>query len=54
MSNAVRRAAAVLVVLDGWGYRRGGDGNAIELARSPIWHKLWDSLPRTLLEASGP
>ena len=54
MSNAARRGAVVLVVLDGWGYRRGGDGNAIELARSPIWHKLWDSLPRTLLEASGP
>jgi len=54
MSNVARRGAVVLVVLDGWGYRRGGDGNAIELARSPIWHKLWDSLPRTLLEASGP
>ncbi len=54
MSNAARRGTVVLVVLDGWGYRRGGDGNAIELARSPIWHKLWDSLPRTLLEASGP
>ena len=54
MSNAVRRGPVVLVVLDGWGYRRGGDGNAIELARSPIWHTLWDSLPRTLLEASGP
>ena len=54
MSNVARRGAVVLVVLDGWGYRRGGDGNAIELARSPIWHSLWDSLPRTLLEASGP
>ncbi len=54
MSNVARRGAVVLVVLDGWGYRRGGDGNAIELARSPIWHKLWDALPRTLLEASGP
>jgi 2,3-bisphosphoglycerate-independent phosphoglycerate mutase len=54
MSNVVRRVPVVLVVLDGWGYRRGGDGNAIELARSPIWHRLWDALPRTLLEASGP
>jgi 2,3-bisphosphoglycerate-independent phosphoglycerate mutase len=54
MSNVVRRVPVVLVVLDGWGYRRGGDGNAIELAQSPVWHKLWDALPRTLLEASGP
>jgi 2,3-bisphosphoglycerate-independent phosphoglycerate mutase len=55
MSNGVspRRGAVVLVVLDGWGFRRGGDGNAIELARSPTWHALWASSPRTLLEASG-
>jgi 2,3-bisphosphoglycerate-independent phosphoglycerate mutase len=55
MSNGAtaRRGAVVLVVLDGWGFRRGGDGNAIELARSPTWHRMWDTLPRTLLEASG-
>ena len=55
MSNggAVRRGAVVLVVLDGWGFRRGGEGNAIELARSPTWHQLWETLPRTLLDASG-
>ena len=55
MSNgaAARRGPVVLVVLDGWGFRRGGDGNAIELARSPIWHKMWETSPRTLLEASG-
>jgi len=55
MSNgaAARRGAVVLVVLDGWGFRRSTEGNAIELARSPTWHKLWETLPRTLLEASG-
>jgi 2,3-bisphosphoglycerate-independent phosphoglycerate mutase len=55
MSNAAtaRGAPVVLVVLDGWGFRRSGDGNAIELADSPTWHKLWNTLPRTLLEASG-
>ncbi|HXY19456.1 MAG TPA: 2,3-bisphosphoglycerate-independent phosphoglycerate mutase [Gemmatimonadales bacterium] len=55
MSNGAtaRRGAVVLVVLDGWGFRRGTDGNAIELARSPTWHKLWETLPRTLLDASG-
>ncbi len=56
MSNgaAARRGPVVLVVLDGWGFRRGSDANAIELARSPTWHALWEKLPRTLLEASGP
>jgi 2,3-bisphosphoglycerate-independent phosphoglycerate mutase len=58
MSNgaAARRGShgpVVLVVLDGWGFRRGGDGNAIELARSPTWHRMWESWPRTLLDASG-
>ncbi|HWA16774.1 MAG TPA: 2,3-bisphosphoglycerate-independent phosphoglycerate mutase, partial [Gemmatimonadales bacterium] len=43
----------MLVVLDGWGYREGREGNAIELARTPIWHGLWNSAPRTLLQASG-
>jgi 2,3-bisphosphoglycerate-independent phosphoglycerate mutase len=43
----------VLVVLDGWGFRPGRDGNAIELGQTPVWHQLWERTPRTLLEASG-
>src|SRR5882762_5959068 len=43
----------VLVVLDGWGFRPGREGNAIELGRTPVWHTLWDRASRTLLEASG-
>ena len=40
-------------MLDGWGFRPGRDGNAIELGRTPVWHTLWDRASRTLLEASG-
>lgn len=47
------RGPVVLVVLDGWGYRESREGNAIELAATPVWHGLWKSQPRTLLEASG-
>jgi 2,3-bisphosphoglycerate-independent phosphoglycerate mutase len=43
----------VLIVLDGWGYRAEKDGNAIELARTPVWHQIWERQPRTLLTASG-
>src|SRR5260370_21883264 len=43
----------VLIVLDGWGFRPGREGNAIELGKTPTWHRLWDHAPRTLLEASG-
>src|SRR6476659_10463845 len=53
MSNGKARNRVVLVVLDGWGYRREREGNAIELASTPVWHRLWDSYPRTLLDASG-
>jgi 2,3-bisphosphoglycerate-independent phosphoglycerate mutase len=52
MSNGRPRNRVVLVVLDGWGYRREREGNAIELASTPIWHRLWEGFPRTLLEAS--
>ena len=47
------RTPVVLVVLDGWGFRPGRDGNAIELGDTPVWHRLWERAPRTLLEASG-
>jgi 2,3-bisphosphoglycerate-independent phosphoglycerate mutase len=51
MSNG--GAPVALVVLDGWGYRDARDGNAIELGATPVWHGLWSSQPRTLLDASG-
>jgi 2,3-bisphosphoglycerate-independent phosphoglycerate mutase len=47
------RTPVVLVVLDGWGFRPGRDGNAIELGATPVWHRLWERAPRTLLDASG-
>jgi len=54
MSNARGPAGpVVLLVLDGWGYREARDGNAIELAATPVWHGLWEQGPRTLLQASG-
>ncbi|MEX2157569.1 MAG: 2,3-bisphosphoglycerate-independent phosphoglycerate mutase [Gemmatimonadales bacterium] len=47
------RTPVVLVVLDGWGFRPGREGNAIELGETPTWHRLWERAPRTLLDASG-
>jgi len=43
----------VLVVLDGWGYRREREGNAVALANVPTWDRLWSRTPHTLLDASG-
>ncbi|MGI8508646.1 MAG: 2,3-bisphosphoglycerate-independent phosphoglycerate mutase, partial [Gemmatimonadaceae bacterium] len=42
-----------LIVLDGWGYRAEREGNAIALARTPTWDRLWSLRSRSLLEASG-
>jgi 2,3-bisphosphoglycerate-independent phosphoglycerate mutase len=47
------RTPVVLIVLDGWGFRPGREGNAIELGDTPTWHRLWAKASRTLLNASG-
>src|ERR1051325_9500951 len=48
-----QRRPVVLVVLDGWGYREEREGNAIALANTPTWDRLWSRAPKTLLHASG-
>jgi 2,3-bisphosphoglycerate-independent phosphoglycerate mutase len=42
-----------LVILDGWGIAPPGPGNAIELARTPVFDRLWREYPHAQLAASG-
>ena len=42
-----------LVVLDGWGCAEPGPGNAVELAATPVFDRLWSDYPHTQLAASG-
>jgi 2,3-bisphosphoglycerate-independent phosphoglycerate mutase len=42
-----------LVVLDGWGLAEPGPGNAVELARTPVFDELWRTYPHTELTTSG-
>ena len=42
-----------LVILDGWGIAPPGPGNAVELADTPVFDRLWAEYPHTQLEASG-
>jgi 2,3-bisphosphoglycerate-independent phosphoglycerate mutase len=42
-----------LVVLDGWGCAPAGPGNAVELAETPVFDRLWREYPHTTLAASG-
>jgi 2,3-bisphosphoglycerate-independent phosphoglycerate mutase len=45
--------SAALIVLDGWGIAPDGPGNAVSLARTPVFDELWARYPRTSLTASG-
>jgi 2,3-bisphosphoglycerate-independent phosphoglycerate mutase len=45
--------AACLVVLDGWGLAPPGPGNAVSLARTPVFDELWSTYPHTQLTAGG-
>jgi 2,3-bisphosphoglycerate-independent phosphoglycerate mutase len=42
-----------LVILDGWGCAPPGPGNAVELADTPVFDRLWRTYPHTRLRASG-
>jgi 2,3-bisphosphoglycerate-independent phosphoglycerate mutase len=43
----------VLCILDGWGYRDQRENNAIKLADTPTYDRLWSSVPRAWLKTSG-
>jgi 2,3-bisphosphoglycerate-independent phosphoglycerate mutase len=42
-----------LVILDGWGCAPPGPGNAVDLAETPVFDRLWQECPHTTIEASG-
>jgi 2,3-bisphosphoglycerate-independent phosphoglycerate mutase len=42
-----------LVILDGWGLAPPGPGNAISLADTPVFDRLWEHYPHTQLSAQG-
>jgi 2,3-bisphosphoglycerate-independent phosphoglycerate mutase len=48
-----RYPLVALVILDGWGLAPPGPGNAVELADTPVFDKLWAEYPHATLKASG-
>jgi 2,3-bisphosphoglycerate-independent phosphoglycerate mutase len=48
-----RRDLVVLIVLDGWGCAPPGRGNAVELAETPVFNRLWAEYPHTRIKAAG-
>jgi 2,3-bisphosphoglycerate-independent phosphoglycerate mutase len=45
--------SVALIVLDGWGLAPDGPGNAVSLARTPVFDELWAAYPHTQLTACG-
>lgn len=45
--------AVALIVLDGWGLAEPGPGNAVELADTPVFDRLWNEFPHATLRTSG-
>ncbi|MBE6450021.1 MAG: 2,3-bisphosphoglycerate-independent phosphoglycerate mutase [Alphaproteobacteria bacterium] len=43
----------VLCILDGWGYREDKSFNAIEVGKTPNWHKFIETYPHSFIETSG-
>ena len=53
MNDKSTRKPLLLMILDGWGYRPESEDNAIALAETPCWDKLWKDGPCGLIETSG-
>ncbi len=43
----------ILIILDGWGINTKKEGNAIALAKTPVYNSLLHEFPHTILDASG-
>ena len=46
------RPFIALIIMDGWGHREEKEGNAVALADTPFFDRLWSEFPRTLIHAS--
>lgn len=51
--SASHKHPALLLILDGWGYREETEHNAIQSAATPVWDRLWQNQPHTLVRTSG-
>ncbi len=48
----MKRRFVALIIMDGWGHRDDREGNAVALADTPFFDRLWSGFPRTLIHAS--
>lgn len=50
---AAPKRTAMLVILDGFGWREDSSDNAVQLARTPNFDQLWQANPHSFLRTSG-
>ncbi|WP_179287780.1 2,3-bisphosphoglycerate-independent phosphoglycerate mutase [Acetobacter syzygii] len=48
-----QKRTAMLVILDGFGWREDSSDNAVHLARTPNFDRLWQNNPHSFLRTSG-
>ncbi|MCW8386511.1 2,3-bisphosphoglycerate-independent phosphoglycerate mutase [Fluoribacter dumoffii] len=48
-----KNATLLLMILDGWGYNKNSEYNAIAQANTPQWDEWWAHCPHILLDAAG-
>ncbi len=53
MAESQARRPVMLVVLDGWGWREAREDNAVRLAHTPNFDRLWAAGPHAFLRTSG-
>ncbi len=53
MSKSHLKKPLLLLILDGWGYSENNESNAIQIAQTPNWDRLWREFPHGLADASG-
>ena len=43
----------ILLILDGFGYSESTEHNAIYSANTPVWDRIWNQCPKSLIHTSG-
>ena len=52
-ASAYKKHPLALIILDGFGYRKETEGNAILMAKKPVLDEIFSAHPHTLIGASG-
>jgi 2,3-bisphosphoglycerate-independent phosphoglycerate mutase len=48
-----KKQTKLLIILDGWGHSEVTENNAVALANIPVWDKLNEQFPHSLISTSG-